>query len=198
MHLGTEFYSEQELLEFGFKRIGTNVKIKKNVSIFFTENISIGNNVRIDDNVIIVASGSETLIGSYIHIAANCYLAASDGLVMEDFSGLAPGVNIFTGSDDYGGGKLTNPTVDREYIGGKSGTVKLGRHGINGSNSVILPNVEIGEGSSVGALSLVTKNLESWGVYFGSPARRLKSRSKALLSLEKDFLQKQRALQTIA
>lgn len=188
MHMGSEFYTDNELRSFGFKKIGKNVKIKKNVGIYFTENVSIGDNVRIDDYVIIVASGEPVEIGSYIHIAANCYLAASAGLVMADFSSLAPGVKIFTGSDDYSGTKLTNPTVDRKFIGGEAGLVTIGRHVIVGSGSVILPKVTIGEGASVGAMSLVVKNLSPWIVYFGIPAKRLKSRSKRLLELEKIFL----------
>jgi acetyltransferase-like isoleucine patch superfamily enzyme len=188
MHIGSNFYSDDELKSFKFKSLGKNVKIKKNVAIYFVENITIKDNVRIDDNTVIVASNNSTTIGNYVHIASNCYIAASEGLKMEDFSGLAPGVNIFTGSDDYSGKKLTNPTVDRKYIGGKSGEVVLGRHVIIGSNSVILPGVHIGEGSSVGALSLVTKSLESWGIYFGAPVKKIKSRSKKLLELEKEFL----------
>ena len=191
MMLGTEFYKQEDLEGFGFKSLGRNVKIKKNVSIFFTENVSVGNNVRIDDNVILVAGGSDTLIGSNVHIAANCYLAASAGLEMSDFSGLAPGVNIFTGTDDYSGKKLTNPTLPRKYIGGVSGKVTLGRHVIIGSGTVILPNVSIGDGSSVGALCLVTKNLEPWGVYFGVPVKKLKKRSQALLDLEKKYLEEE-------
>ena len=188
MHIGSNFYSDDELKSFKFKSLGKNVKIKKNVAIYFVENITIKDNVRIDDNTVIVASNNSTTIGNYVHIASNCYIAASEGLKMEDFSGLAPGVNIFTGSDDYSGKKLTNPTVDRKYIGGKSGEVVLGRHVIIGSNSVILPGVHIGAGSSVGALSLVTKSLESWGIYFGAPVKKIKSRSKKLLELEKEFL----------
>lgn len=188
MHIGSNFYSDDELKSFKFKSLGKNVKIKKNVAIYFVENITIKDNVRIDDNTVIVASNNSTTIGNYVHIASNCYIAASEGLKMEDFSGLAPGVNIFTGSDDYSGKKLTNPTVDRKYIGGKSGEVVLGRHVIIGSNSVILPGVHIGEGSSVGALSLVTKSLESWGIYFGTPVKKIKARSQKLLELEKEFL----------
>ena len=188
MHIGSNFYSDDELKSFKFKSLGKNVKIKKNVAIYFVENITIKDNVRIDDNTVIVASNNSTTIGNYVHIASNCYIAASEGLKMEDFSGLAPGVNIFTGSDDYSGKKLTNPTVDRKYIGGKSGEVVLGRHVIIGSNSVILPGVHIGEGSSVGALSLVTKSLESWGIYFGAPVKKIKSRSKKLLELEREFI----------
>lgn len=190
MHIGQPFYSKEELKKIKFASIGENVLIKKNVSLYFTENISIGNNVRIDDNVIIVASNKNApvKIGNYVHIASNCYLAASSGIELMDFSGLAPGVLIFSGTDDYGGEKMTNPTIDKKYIGGKSGKVTLCKHVIIGANSVILPNVAIQEGSSVGALSLVTKSLESWYVYFGIPVKKLKKRSKNLLDLEKQFI----------
>ena len=79
MNIGASFYSEKELKKFKFRSIGKNVFIKKNVGMFFIENISIGNNVRIDDNVIIVASNKKipVKIGNYVHIASNCYLAGS-------------------------------------------------------------------------------------------------------------------------
>ena len=62
------------------------------------------------------------------------------------------------------------------------------RHAVVGSGCVILPGVTIGEGSSVGALSLINKNLDAWGVYAGSPARYIKARSKRVLELEKQLL----------
>lgn len=192
MHIGTSFYSEKELRQFRFRSIGKNVFIKKNVGLYFIENICIGNNVRIDDNVIIVASNKKNpvMIGNYIHIASNCYLAGSDGIDMMDFTTLAPGVLIFSGSDDYSGKKLTNPMVGNPYIGGKSGKVTLCKHVIIGAGSVVLPDVTIKQGSSVGALSLVNKDLNPWGVYSGIPAKKIKSRYKDVLKLEKKFLKK--------
>jgi galactoside O-acetyltransferase len=190
MHIGASFYSEKELKQFKFQAIGKNVLIKKNVGMFFIENISIGSNVRIDDNVIIVASKKESTvkIGNYVHIASNCYLAGSAGIEMSDFSGLATGVQIFSASDDYSGKKLTNPTVGKPYIGGKFGKVTLGKHVIIGAGSIVLPDVNIKQGSSVGALSLVNKDLEDWGVYFGIPVKKIKDRKKDILKLEKKFL----------
>lgn len=188
MHIGADFYSLEEIEGFGFKSLGKNVKIKKNASIYFSENVQIGDNVRIDDFSIIVASNNITTIGSNVHIAAHCYIAASEGFEMKDFSGLAPGVNIFTGSDDYSGEKMTNPTIDKVYTGGAKGTVVINRHCIIGSGAVILPNVTIGEGAAVGALTLVNKSLSPWGIYFGIPAKKIKNRSQNLLNLEKEFL----------
>ena len=188
MHLGSEFYTDEELSHLPFKHIGSNVKIKKTAGLYFVENISLGDNVRIDDFSIIVASTNLTFISSNVHIASHCYIAASGGFTMNAFSGLAPGVCIFTGSDDYSGKKLTNPTVPKKYTGGTTAPVILGRHVIIGTNSVILPGVNIDDGSSVGAQSLVTKSLDAWGVYFGSPVRKIKNRSKELLLLEKEYL----------
>ncbi len=184
------YFSEDELASAGFKLIGRNVRIARNCTIIGLENISIGDNVRIDGYSALVAAGTGFLnIGSYVHIGGWCYLSAGDGIQMDDFTGLSQGVRIYSRSDDYSGHSLTNPTVPAKYTNVKSGPVTLGRHVIVGSGSVILPGVEIGEGSAVGALSLVVKSLSPWGVYFGSPARRLKSRSKRLLELESELRQ---------
>lgn len=184
MHLGERFYTDEELSEAGFRSLGKNVKVKRSAGLFFTENISIGDNSRIDDFTIIVASREPVSIGRYVHIASHCYISGSDGFIMEDFSGFAPGVSVFTSSDDYSGKMLTNPTVPRHLIGGAAAPVRLGRHVIVGAGTVILPGANIGDGSSVGAQSLVTKPLGEWGVHAGIPAKRLRDRSRELLKLE--------------
>lgn len=186
------FYTEKELVSFGFKSIGKNVSIAKNCNIMGMENISIGNNVRIDGYCTIIATGNGFVdIGSFVHIGSYSMLSAGAGITMSDFSGLSQGVMIYTKSDDYTGKYLTNPMVDAEYTGVKSGTVSLGKHVIIGSGTIILPKVNIAEGVSVGAQSLVTKNLKPWGVYFGSPIKRLKDRSKEMLEKERLFLMTQ-------
>lgn len=183
------FFSEHELQNYGFKSLGKNVSIAKNCTIIGLHNISIGDNVRIDGYTTIVASGDGFLnLGSFIHIGGYSLLSAGAGITMSDFSGLSQGVRIYSKTDDYTGNSLTNPTVDPKYTSVTSGEVILNRHSIIGSSTVILPGVTIGEGSSVGALSLVTKNLPEWGVYFGSPAKKIKDRKKKLLELERDFL----------
>jgi galactoside O-acetyltransferase len=181
------FYHETDLRQFGFKQVGNDVRIARNCTIIGLHNISIGDHVRIDSNVVIAAGSGELVIGSYIHIAAGCYLSAVGGLVLHDFSGLSQGVKIYTATDDYSGETLTNPTVPKQFKNVEVARVVLGKHVIIGAGAVILPGCEIGEGSSVGALSLVTKSLEPWGVYFGSPVKRLKARSQKLLELEQQL-----------
>jgi galactoside O-acetyltransferase len=153
------------------------------------ERLVIGDSVRIDGYTTIIAMGrADVSLGSYIHIGAYCHLSGSFGIEMHDFSGVSQGVKLYSTTDDYSGKCMTNAMVPTKFRGGSKGSVVLCRHVVVGAGSVILPNVRIGEGSSVGALSLVTKSLEEWGVYFGSPVRRLKTRSKKLIELEKEFL----------
>jgi acetyltransferase-like isoleucine patch superfamily enzyme len=182
------YFETEELRRFGFKSVGQNVKIAKNTTIIGLNNISLGNNIRIDGNVVIAAYSGSLMLGNYIHIGGGCYLGCSGGITMSDFSGLSQGVRIYSGTDDYTGKSLTNPTVPHKYLKLKLAPVVIGRHAIVGSGSVILPGVTVGDGSSVGALSLVTKSLDEWGVYVGTPAKKLKVRSKDMLKLEEELM----------
>lgn len=186
--INADFYNQDELIKIGFKKVGTNVKIHKSCVVVGVENIVIGDNVRIDGFTSIISSVGNLTLGSHIHIASHCYIGAGFGIIMEDFSGLAYGVKIHSMSDDYSGKYLTNSTIPLEYKNSKSGLVHIGKHVIIGSNTVVLPKVNIPIGCSVGAMSMVTKSLEEWGVYFGSPVKRIKNRSRKLLELETKFL----------
>ena len=183
MNLGDTYYPESTLRAAGFRRLGANVKVHARASIYATENISLGDNVRIDDFAIIIATG-QVEIGNQVSIPNFCFLGGRNGIILEDFVTLAPGVKLFTASDDYLGDKMTGPTLPAEFTGGKCGPVVLRRHSIVGAGSVILPGCTLGEGCAVGALSLVVRDLEPWGVYAGIPAGRIKERRRNLLRLE--------------
>ena len=129
-------------------------------------------------------------IGRNVHIAVFCNVAGgTEGIIFDDFSGLAYGCHVFSQSDDYSGRSLTNPTVPAEFKSEIKKAIHLGRHCIVGTNSLIFPGVILGEGCSVGALSMVTKSTEDWSVYSGIPARKIKDRKKDLLALEQKYLE---------
>ena len=107
-----------------------------------------------------------------------------------DFAGLSGGVRVYTGDEDYLGGCLTGPTVPSPYRCLVRSCVRIGKHAIVGSNTVILPGVEIGEGAAIGANSLVPKSCDPWTVYFGSPARPIKRRqNEKILEFERELTQ---------
>ncbi|MCB4360899.1 acyltransferase [Quatrionicoccus australiensis] len=180
------FLSQQQLESLGFRSLGKNVRISDKAAIYNPEQIEIGDHSRIDD--FCVVSGKVS-IGRNVHIAVFCNVAGgSEGIVFEDFSGLAYGCHVFSQSDDYTGRTLTNPTVPAQFKREFKKAVRLGRHCIVGTNSLIFPGVTLAEGCSIGAMSMVTKSTEEWGVYSGIPARRLKDRKRDLLVLEQAYL----------
>lgn len=180
------FLSDHSLVLMGFKKLGTNVRISDKASIYNADQIEIGDNSRIDD--FCVLSGKISL-GRNVHIAVFCNLAGGEmGIIMEDFSGLAYGVQIFTQSDDYSGRTLTNPTVPDKYKNETKKAITLKKHSIVGAGSMIFPGVTLEEGTSIGAMTLVTKSTEPWSIYFGTPAKKVKDRHHELLELEMQFL----------
>jgi acetyltransferase-like isoleucine patch superfamily enzyme len=180
------FLSQEQLILMGFKALGNNVRISDKAAIYNADQIEIGDNSRIDDFCVISGRVS---IGRNVHIAVFCNIAGgSEGVTLEDFSGLAYGCHVFSQSDDYTGRTLTNPTIPAIYKREIKKAVHIGRHCIVGTNSLIFPGVTLGEGCSVGAMSMVTKSTEEWSMYFGIPAKKLKTRKRDLLTLEQDYL----------
>ncbi len=183
------YFNSEDLIKMGFGKVGNNVQIAKNSTIVGIKNIFLGDDIRIDGYTTIIAANKGKLyIGNNVHIGGYALLSCGDDIVMSDFSGISHGVRIYTSNDDFSGESLTNPTIPKKFTNVKKGKVTLGKHVIVGSGSVILPGVNIGDGSCVGALSLVTNSLEEWGIYFGSPLKRIKKRSQELLKLEKLYL----------
>lgn len=83
---------------------------------------------------------------------------------------------------------LTNPTVPPEYKAETKKAVRIGRHCIVGTNSLIFPGVSLAEGTSVGAMSVVTESTEAWSIYAGNHAKKIKTRKRDLLKLEEQYL----------
>jgi len=185
------FYGSEELAGMGFGAVGKNVKIAKGCTIIGLENISLGSNIQIDEQVFIAANRGSLVIGDYVHIGGGSHVSCAGGVTISDFCGLSQGVRVYSATDDYTGHSLTNTTVPEQYKSLSVSPVKLERHVLIGSGSVVLPGVTIGEGSAVGALSLVSMSLDEWGVYFGAPAKRIKVRSKKLLEMEKLLLREE-------
>lgn len=179
------FYTQEELLELGFKSVGQNVLISKKASLYSISNMSIGNNVRIDDFCLL---SGKIVIGNYVHIAAFVALfGGSKGIFLEDFSGLSSKATVYAVSDDYSGEVLTNPTIPDKYKNLYEAPVMLRKHVIIGAGCIVLPGVELKEGSAFGAMSLITKDSMEWSINCGCPAKKIKDR-KVIKEVEEQFL----------
>ncbi|PPK51365.1 acyltransferase [Marinobacter persicus] len=184
------YLTREALLTTGFKAVGRNVKVSDKASIYNPETIELGDNSRIDD--FCVVSGKVS-IGKYCHITPMCLVAGgSPGITLSDFCTLAYGVKIFAQSDDYSGSTMVNSLVPTRFKNEYLAEVQLEKQVIIGAGSIIFPGVIIREGCSIGAMTLVNKSTQPWGIYAGNPARRIKDRKQDLLKLESQFLKGQR------
>ncbi|MDD5371920.1 MAG: acyltransferase [Sulfurimonas sp.] len=160
-----------------------NVKTFEYTKIIGLENIEFGENIIIDDFVLIYAK-EKIKISNFVHIASFSSISGGGGLTMEEFSGVASGCRIVTGSDDFKDWGFGNPTIAQEFRNLKIGKIKIGKFAIIGANSIILPDVNIGEGVAVAANSLVTKNLEAWGIYVGNKKVGERNKEEVLKNYE--------------
>ena len=178
-------------VEYKFKRIGKNVQIGKNVYFRYPELVEIGNNVIVDEFCYFT---TKVLIGDYVHISPHCSIIGGKNSTFEiqNFAGLSAGCRIICGSDSYLGDGMTNPTIPNQYRAKVTfTTVKIEEHAVLGTNCVVHPGITIGKGAAIGSMSLITKNLEEWGIYIGIPAKKIKIREKEkILKYEKLLLKK--------
>lgn len=177
------YYDDDELRRLGLASVGRNVRVSRLASIHGAARISIGDHSRIDDFCVLSAGAGGIRIGRHVHLAVHCCLMGQGEIRLDDFAGLSSRVSIYSSNDDYSGEHMSNPTVPPAFTNVTSAPVHLGRHVIVGSGSVVLPGCTLHEGSGVGALSLVREDCEGFGMYFGSPARRIGRRSNAMIAL---------------
>jgi len=160
-----------------FRHAGSNVTIYIFAIILTPENVTLGSDIIVDDFVFIGAH-QKLIIGNRVHIAAHASIAGGGRVLLSDFSAVASGARVLSGTDDFTEGRLNGCGVPQEFRQTHRGVVILEPHAILGANTVVLPDITIGEGATVGAGSVVTRSLEPWGVYVGSPARRIKTRPR--------------------
>lgn len=176
--LDSGWYTEYDLKEMGFLQVGNNVRVAKDCTIVGIDKIILKSNIRIDSYCTIVTSDKHIEIGNYVHICPCVHISGGGGVIFEDFSFASASSNIYASSDDYLGPSFISPTVPIEYRDPISKPVIFEKLSGLGSNSVVLPGVTLHEGAVTGINTSVTKSLDSWGIYVGSPARRLKDRKK--------------------
>jgi len=134
--------------------IGETVSFGHNVMV--REKVRIGKKSTIGTGVVIDGSCD---IGEHVSIQTGGYICTN--CEIEDSVFLGP--HVVLTNDKYLAQrktKLVGPTI---------------RRGASvGANSLLMPSIEIGEGSVIGAHSLVMRDVPARSVYAGVPAKRMK------------------------
>ena len=157
---------------------GQNVYIGKNVMFTNPKKVFLGDNVRIDPFTWIT---TELEVGNYVQICTHVVLSggADHKIKIGDWCFIGYGSKLFCASEDYSG---DNGPVNEFWGNNKifRGNITLENYSGIASDVMVMPNVKIPEGCTIGAKSFVyTKNeLTPWSVWIGNPLKFHKNRNK--------------------
>ncbi len=157
-------------------RVGADVFISANVEIRRPHLVSVGSHVAIDTGFYCTV-GLDT--GDYVHIGPYVTIVGGAGgkLSLGNFNGIAAGCRLVCASDEHLGEGLMGPTIPDKYRDRViQAPIAFEDFASVGTAAVIMPGVTLGEGSVVGACSLVTKSTEPWTIYVGIPAKPVRTR----------------------
>ncbi len=92
----------------------------------------------------------------------NCYIQAINGIEIGDDTNIGPGVGLISANHD--------PLKNDRWLAAPP--IRMGARCWLGMNAIILPGVQLGENTVVGAGAVVTKSFpDGWCVLAGNPAR---------------------------
>ena len=163
-----------------FKSIGINCLISPKASFYGMERIEIGDNVRIDDFCILSAGDEGIKIGSNVHIACHTSLIGAARIEIGDYVGVGGHSAIYSSTDDFNGNFLIGPTIDKRFTNVISKPVTFKKYSVIGSHVIVMPGVTLNEGSAVGAMSLVKKDVEEYALWAGNPLQFVRLRKKGM------------------
>jgi acetyltransferase-like isoleucine patch superfamily enzyme len=107
-------------------------------------------------------------IDAYPGIMGGCYITGRGGLTIGDYTQIAPNVVIVTANHDV--------YDSRKHI---SAPVNIGKYCWIGAGAKIMPGVELGDWTIVGAGAVVTQSFpEGYCVLGGIPAKKIKELEK--------------------
>lgn len=170
----------EALLRARLKHCGQRVKIYAGCRVFPAEHLSVGDDSQIDEGVWIFA-GEGVSIGRHVHLAFGCSISGGGRCEIDDFAGFGAGVRLLTGTEEIGGDGLTNPTIPSAFRAVRRGKIFVGAHALVFTNSIVWPDVTIGEGAIVAAGSVVHHDLKPWGIYAGNPLVQVGVRPKEII-----------------
>ncbi|HXB73619.1 MAG TPA: acyltransferase [Candidatus Acidoferrales bacterium] len=153
------------------RRFGHGVVVRTGVGFQHLETFEIGDGVFIGAQAYLQGRhDGRFLIGNKVWLGPQTYFDARD-LEIGDYVGWGPGAKVL--GSQHTGMPVDVPIVQTDL---EVGAVRVGAWADIGTNSTLLPGVTVGNGSIVGAGSVVTRDVEPFAIVAGVPARFLRWR----------------------
>ena len=170
------------------KKKGVGVKIYPCAKICSPERVEIGDHTRLCDYALIHPEQGQITIGRYCDFEPYSLIWGAGRMIIGDFVNFGPGMKIMGNSYEYRDGNIAVRTVEQTHGSIINGDLVIEDHVYFGADVTVLAGVhKIGEGAFIGAQALVTHDLEPWGVYVGSPARKIGERPRCAKDKVKEY-----------
>ena len=161
------FFPKARLIRFPF-----DIRGKKYIE--YGRNFTTGTGCRIEAYKFF-SDSPELIIGNNVQINDYVHLACGQSLIIEDDVLIASKVYISDiNHGNYSGENQSFPEEKAKNRKIFSKTVKICENVWIGESAIILPGVEIGKNSIIGAGSVVTKNVPENCIVAGNPAKIIK------------------------
>jgi acetyltransferase-like isoleucine patch superfamily enzyme len=150
----------------------------KPTTIFNEQYIHVGANTLIGPDISLSAGmvpGQQCITNPVVTIGDRCLIGRGSGIVghfsIEIGNDVWTGHNVYITDQNHGYEDVTRPISQQSQ---PERAVKIGDGSWLGYGSVVLPGVTIGEHCVIGANSVVTRDVPSFSVAVGVPARVIK------------------------
>lgn len=131
----------------------------------------MGDEVRIDDFAVLSATHGPIRLGGWNHIGAAAMVYGP--VRVGRWTTMSSRSAVYGVSDDFTTLEHTYPYFPHDLVVSEVG---IGDDVVIGTGSTVLPGVRIADGVAIGAMSLVTRDVQTNGVYAGIPAHRIRDR----------------------
>jgi acetyltransferase-like isoleucine patch superfamily enzyme len=153
------------------RKFGHGVRIASAVNFRHLETFEIGDGVFIGAQAFIQGRfDGVAKIGNHVWIGPQAYFDARD-LVLEDYVGWGPGAKVLGSA--HTGLPIDGPIIETDL---EIRPVRVEAWADIGTGAILLPGVTVGKGSIVGAGAVVTRDVPSFAIVAGVPARFLRWR----------------------